>query len=731
MARHIDPAAKHAHVSQLEDTTLVTKPFGVQGVDIRPAEAFLSSLGKYGPRQRLPVPSLSFGPGQAGCPSPVLGSDDRANLISDFLKLPDLTAHQHQLKEFLQQEAIKHAESAHDLTRASQRDPIIIDRFRTFAAEEVAVSGASQESLICPWGSLGSRLHIRLHCPSLLGYSKGYADSVLHQFHGSTDNAVAPSIALLASKGMIGDPQTLVSEASYRAEPTHNRANRNGRARFPEDYGPNLRAIHQAFAEWIWDSSQAGVVLLFGCENERRFLERFSQAVLFRIPGFEVVTGRGYLILDEYSNVSRIVICASHPEHTIRFATYVQAMQQDHLLNLAAALSDIPSEVRSAWCTQVKQACLMRLCDHANQLSTVQDILAILQWEARGGVVSLDMCPPNVHDLMEHSHGGEGKSTTRRLLELLERLCPAEKKSDRGRCLYVLCNKRAGEAYQGYCSAHWKVQNPGMKMPALRCKFDDCDKARQSNCTGYCIVHFAVIHGRRHGVSCKVEGCTKRSRPGSLQGYCAAHYRSVHGKIGSGVCKFQDCDKSKMGQCGGYCAAHYKMLFGQRQGLLCKVAECRKERRVNGYCHAHNRAVTGSFAKNYRCKADGCPKARVGLCEGFCREHFRSTAGIWCKGYGACKTRGCSRWGYSQYGGHCRAHHPVAAAGALSLRCRVEGCSRQGNYRYKGVCIKHRENGPSRAGFINRPSKVCRVEGCVSRGNNRFQGVCKRHRLNM
>ncbi|KAG6366121.1 hypothetical protein INS49_000297 [Diaporthe citri] len=312
------------------------------------------------------------------------------------------------LKEFLQQEAIKHAESAHDLTRASQRDPIIIDRFRTFAAEEVAVSGASQESLICPWGSLGSRLHIRLHCPSLLGYSKGYADSVLHQFHGSTDNAVAPSIALLASKGMIGDLQTLVSEASYRAEPTHNRANRNGRARFPEDYGPNLRAIHQAFAEWIWDSSQAGVVLLFGCENERRFLERFSQAVLFRIPGFEVVTGRGYLILDEYSNVSRIVICASHPEHTIRFATYVQAMQQDHLLNLAAALSDIPSEVRSAWCTQVKQACLMRLCDHANQLSTVQDILAILQWEARGGVVSLDMCPPNVHDLMEHSHGGEG-----------------------------------------------------------------------------------------------------------------------------------------------------------------------------------------------------------------------------------------------------------------------------------------------------------------------------------
>lgn len=77
-------------------------------------------------------------------------------------------------------------------------------------------------------------------------------------------------MALLASKGIIGNPQILTREASHRGESIYNPADPLGRACLPEDYGLNFRALHQDFAEWVWDSSEAGIVVLVDNANESR-----------------------------------------------------------------------------------------------------------------------------------------------------------------------------------------------------------------------------------------------------------------------------------------------------------------------------------------------------------------------------------------------------------------------------------------------------------------------------
>ena len=94
-----------------------------------------------------------------------------------------------------------------------------------------------------------------------------------------------------------------------------------------------LWEIHESFANDVWDSSQARVVLL-----ERRLIERFHDRLIpFRSDPF---SKPNYLLTDKRGvKIQKIVICIPHPQHLGLYASIFDVMKTDRNINLTVALS--------------------------------------------------------------------------------------------------------------------------------------------------------------------------------------------------------------------------------------------------------------------------------------------------------------------------------------------------------------------------------------------------------
>ncbi|RSM08063.1 hypothetical protein CDV31_008276 [Fusarium ambrosium] len=477
--------------------------------------------------------------------SPLLCDDDKRRLVQSFLNIPSIFPYRDQVISLLESKGPDTIKSFED----TSVDPIIHERFKKFVVEETAISGASRRFLLHPKGSLQSRLHVRCHYPSLLSSATQGSESMAY-----CGDPTSPSMAFLVNKGVLGHREALVSEACFRCESVYNRRNPNGRARYPEDYGPELRQVHQEFADWLWDSSEATVVLLVGRSNEDRLRKRYPRAVEFQLPGFGVIPGHGYLLLDSSRGVSRIVICVQHPEHTIRYSNYSQACQQDYLINLAVTLSGISSPVHRTACADARQISLEKHCIDLQQVPLAGDVMKLLSHKFLGLSPPPEIDQTLIRELLGHSGNRlqPREPSMRELEALLAKICPPPTKSATGRCSFVFCGSKAGRCYEGYCLHHWKVKNPGHRAPSVMCRAQDCTQTTRGGFQGFCRKHYLGT-GAPPKYTCAVSDC--ESIKVWRTGYCVTHSKAILGFLGDPTkdpCKYENCQTSSVRE--GYCA---------------------------------------------------------------------------------------------------------------------------------------------------------------------------------
>lgn len=612
--------------------------------------------------------------------SPPLCDDDKRRLVQFFLKIPSILPYREQIISLLEAKDPETIKSSDD----TSVDPIIHERFEKFVVEETAISGSSRRYLLHPKGSLQSRLHVRCHYPSLLSSASQDSESIAY-----CGDPTSPSMAFLVNKGVLGHQEALVSEASFRCESVYNRRNPNGRARYPEDYGPELRQVHQEFADWLWDSSEATVVLLVGRSNEDRLRRRCQRAVEFQLPGFGVVPGHGYLLLDSDRRVSRIVICVQHPEHTIRYANYSQACQQDYLINLAVALSGISSPVRKTACADARQISLEKHCIDLQQVPLAGDIMKLLSHKFLGLSPPPGIDQTLMRELLGHSrYRLQPREPSMQELEaLLAKVCPSPTKSATGRCAFVFCGSKAGRCYEGYCLHHWKVKNPGRRTPSVICRTPDCTQVTQGGCLGYCRKHYQET-GAPKKYTCAIPDCEtiKLWRTG----YCVTHSKAILGFLGDPTrapCKYENCETTSVRD--GYCARHIKVVTGQPR-RVCKFDGCQTSGSHKGFCTAHYESVFKTRLPKVICKFEECTMPNASRCEGYCARHFRVVTGTVrpeappkdCR-YQDCRTIGRKK-------GYCRRHYRVVFGGLPpGSRCKAENCPKVRVAGGNGFCTRH------------------------------------------
>jgi hypothetical protein len=137
-----------------------------------------------------------------------------------------------------------------------------------------------------PSGCLCAPLHIKLHYLTF---------ATKHPKFGEVSNRSNPCLARILGKGLLGGGDVLLSEAAYRRETT--RAAGGKQAMYPEDYDKSLFTIHNQFADWIMDTSQAKVIVIIGGANVSSFIKRFPQAILVcRLGGKTSIAGRIYIL---------------------------------------------------------------------------------------------------------------------------------------------------------------------------------------------------------------------------------------------------------------------------------------------------------------------------------------------------------------------------------------------------------------------------------------------------
>jgi len=285
-----------------------------------------------------------------------------ASAINGFLSLPSLSLYRDRPCRFIVRQITDQQARSQAIPPICLKDPVTYQQFELFADQEIWLSGASRSTLVCPAGFLESPLHLGLHCPSLRHAS------VCEKMapYGIAGNPAARSMKMLIEKNICG-PDILVTEASYRCEKVE--VDEGGRTLrwvvYPEDYNLDLCTLHQGFADWIWDSSQARVVLLTGSANHNRFEHRFGRRakLFFPFPQFPGTSKAqpSFLLLNDDEEVRQTVICIHHPERMSRWPEFLVACLQDAYINLAVVLS-------GARCT----INLNSLCQYAKSFLLVQ-----------------------------------------------------------------------------------------------------------------------------------------------------------------------------------------------------------------------------------------------------------------------------------------------------------------------------------------------------------------------
>jgi len=339
------------------------------------------------------------------------------------------------------------------------KDPVIYQQFELFADQEILLSGGSRSTLVCPAGFLESPLHLRLHCPSLRHAS------VCEKMapYGIAGNPAARSMKMLIENGICG-PDILVTEASYRCEKVE--VDEGGRTLrrvvYPEDYNLDLRTLHQGFADWIWDSGQARVVLLTGSANHNRFEHRFGRRAkpFFPFPQFPGTSKAqtSFLLLDDDEEVRQTVICIQHPERMSRWPEFLVACLQDAYINLAVVLSGARCTINlNSFCQYAKSFLLVQ-CASPLHVPLVHCVIDLMLKEIHTIPFRTEF-PEHITRICRTLGFSSGGSREHALQLLLNYLLSAAAKGER--CL--VCRKKATNSLHiksGYCRTHWNELHP-------------------------------------------------------------------------------------------------------------------------------------------------------------------------------------------------------------------------------------------------------------------------------
>ena len=429
---------------------------------------------------------------------------------------------------------------------------------------------------------------------------------------------------LLSQKGIFSD-RVLISEASHRREWVRKGGRRST---YPEDYEPALRDIHRAFSDWIWDNSQAHIVLLVGQPNVARLIERFrSRAVRFRLPcsgryGAQVF---GYLIRDNDSNISQIVICCQHPERCHRYPDIFDASNMDAAVNLAIVLSGVDcTTIKPTFLVDKVKSRLLKRCE-SEDAALAEEICAILLHDSHQVTqIPTESYSKHIRRLLNTPLArsrmrGTGAMKRHQLQVVLEKICPVY-------CMTLYCNEPA--VFGRYCAIHYDENIAGPRPPRKRrtCWVDGCSKYRKFD--EFCVAHWTHRHPgqaypyRRH---CRASGCKKI---GEFHMLCRSHWRQKNpGRLlPKPYCKFSDCKREI--QAGGLCASHWKQHHPGQQSpwrSYCSLSGCKRYPKLDGLCTAHWRRKNGGqpcpVSDNSRCKVDGCNRGRQ--YDQMCVSHWR------------------------------------------------------------------------------------------------------------
>jgi len=351
----------------------------------------------------------------------------------------------------------------------------------------------------------------------------------------------------------------------------------------------------------------------------------------------------------------------------------------------------------------------------------------------------------------------------------------ATMKAPRKRCAVEGCEKVAKGRCEGRCQLHFKEYlrsleaqdaatggTDGAASQAKRtkffCKLEGCERQSAGACEGYCTRHY------------------REQNPGGV----AAERLTAMGK----KCKYvqedgSQCDKLAQGGCGGLCKRHWSISGSVGSGkkvARCSVAGCGKYARRKGMCQKHFREVHPEEYKasvtaedpgiaGKRCAVDGCTKWARGKV-GMCRRHARESgllvdegpskatevaeavaAGVDPRNLlpalpeqdmkvapdGAAKDEGVVDAAsavdvVSEVVNEIAGAEATEAAESDPTKCVVAACEAPpGIGGYRGMCIAHwLESERERASSAGAPRrKRCSVEDCEKQA--RDFGMCHRH----
>jgi hypothetical protein len=267
----------------------------------------------------------------------------------------------------------------------------------------------------------------------------------------------------------------------------------------------------------------------------------------------------------------------------------------------------------------------------------------------------------------------------------------------KAKCTTDGCKTRSISGGHGHCFKHARSQG---YMKKTECSADGCETTSVSGGHGHCFKH-ARAQGYMKKTECSTDGCEKSSFPGG-HGHCFKH-ACAQGFEMKAKCKADGCNKLRVGQ--RFCLNHNasppnsqssKQLNAQsskrgikRRGshVTCKATGClkwvKRDGDTNEYCDNHqdrnvlregNSMATANQEETTglgMCKEPGCTNTGIYGAEkrGYC---FRHGGGY------RCKVDGCPK---------ARQRHGLCSSHGGKSECKVEGCEKRAAVR--GCCRRH------------------------------------------